>query len=187
MRLIIMKLVSIVGMAGSGKSEVAKVFEKHGFERVRFGDITDEEVRRRGLELNEENERLVRQALRKEHGMAAYAKLNLPKIDALLKSSDVVIDGLYSWEEYRLLRDKYGEDFHTVAVWAAPETRYQRLARRRVRPLTEAEAASRDIAEIENTNKGGPIAMADFTIANDASLQNLGKETEKVISTLKLG
>ena len=36
-----MKVVSIVGMAGSGKSEVAKVFENNGYEKVRFGDITD--------------------------------------------------------------------------------------------------------------------------------------------------
>ena len=179
-----MKVVSIVGMAGSGKSEVAKVFEKHGFKRVRFGDITDEEVRRRGLELNEENERLVRQALREEHGMAAYAKLNLPKIDALLQSSDVVVDGLYSWEEYTLLKGKYGGGFHTVAVWASPQTRYQRLAGRQIRPLTGEEAASRDIAEIENVNKGGPIAMANFTIVNDASLQDLVKETERVILTI---
>jgi len=46
-----MKLVSIVGMTGSGKSEVAKVFEENGFTRVRFGDITDEEIRKQGLEL----------------------------------------------------------------------------------------------------------------------------------------
>ncbi len=44
-----MKVVSIVGMAGSGKSEVAKVFENSGFVKVRFGDITDEEISRRGL------------------------------------------------------------------------------------------------------------------------------------------
>ena len=107
-----MKVVFIVGMAGSGKSEVAKVFEQHGYKRMRFGDITDEEVKKRGLALSEENERLVRQQLRKEHGMAAYAKLNLPKIEALLKSSDVVVDGLYSWEEYTLLKSKHGADFH---------------------------------------------------------------------------
>ena len=179
-----MKVVSIVGMAGSGKSEVAKVFEKHGYKRVRFGDVTDEEVRRRGLALNEQNERLVRQEMRKRHGMAAYATLNLPKIDALLKSSDVVVDGLYSWEEYSLLKSKYGADFHVVAVWASPKIRYQRLRRRRARPLTAAEAASRDVAEIEYTNKGGPIAMADFTIVNDASLKDLKKETEKIILSL---
>ena len=42
-------MVLIVGMAGSGKSEVANIFEENGFKRVRFGDITDDEVRRRGL------------------------------------------------------------------------------------------------------------------------------------------
>ena len=48
-----MKVVSVVGMTGSGKSEVARVFEESGFIRIRFGDITDEEVEKRGLELNE--------------------------------------------------------------------------------------------------------------------------------------
>jgi dephospho-CoA kinase len=179
-----MKVVSIVGMAGSGKSEVASVFERSGFKKIRFGDITDEEIRKRGLELNEENERNVRQQLRKEHGMAAYAKLNLPKIDALLKSSDVVVDGLYSWEEYTLLKSRYGDGFRVVAVWASPKTRYGRLSKRKVRPLTEEEAAGRDIAELESTNKGGPIAMADFTIINESSLEDLERETKKVISTL---
>lgn len=180
-----MKVVSIVGMPGSGKSEVARIFERHGFARVRFGDITDEEIRKRGLELNEENERCVRQQLREEHGMSAYAKLSLPRIDALLKSSDVVVDGLYSWEEYTLLKSRYGDNFHVVAVWASPKTRYDRLAKRPIRPLTADEAASRDIAEIENSNKGGPIAMADFTITNESSLLDLERETERVVSVLR--
>lgn len=131
-----MKVVSIVGMAGSGKSEVASVFQKSGFPRVRSGEITDEEVRRRGLDLNEMNERLVRQQLREEHGMAAYAKLSLPKIDRLLESGDAVVDGLYSWEEYVLVKDRYGDRFAVIAVWSCPDTRYQRLSKLPVRPLT---------------------------------------------------
>jgi dephospho-CoA kinase len=180
-----MKVVAIVGMAGAGKSEVARVFEKDGFRKVRFGDITDQEIKNRGLELNEENEHYVRQQLRKEHGMAAYAKLNLPRIDSSLKSSDVVVDGLYSWEEYTLLRERYGERFSAVAVWASTDTRHERLAHRAQRPLTPEEAASRDKEEIEKINKGGPIAMADFTIINEASLENLKGETERVLSALK--
>jgi dephospho-CoA kinase len=179
-----MQVVSIVGMAGSGKSEVAQVFEKNSFKKVRFGDITDEEIKKRGLELNEENERRVRQQLRQEHGMAAYAKLNLPRIDALLKLSNVVVDGLYSWEEYTLLKSRYGDNFHVVAVWASPGTRYERLGRRKVRPLTIEEAAGRDVAELENSSKGGPIAMADFTVVNESSLKDLEKQTEKVLATL---
>jgi dephospho-CoA kinase len=179
------KVVAIVGMAGAGKSEVARVFVQHGFKRVRFGDITDEKLRSSGLELNEENERCIRQRLRENYGMAAYAKLNLPKIDNALKSSNVVVDGLYSWEEYLLLKERYGEKLSVLAVWASPATRYARLAQRAERPLTFEEAASRDKSEIENINKGGPIAMADFVILNEASFEKLKTETERVISTLK--
>ena len=178
-------MVAIVGMAGSGKSEVARAFEKHGFTRIRFGDVTDEEVKKRGLALNEDNERRIRELLRKEHGMAAYAILNLPRIDSALKNSNVVVDGLYSWEEYTLLKDRYGADFDVVAVWASPETRYARLSNRAERPLTPAEAAGRDRTEIENTNKGGPIALADYTIINEASLSDLEEQANEVLARLK--
>lgn len=180
-----MKVISVVGMAGSGKSEVARIFENNGFAKVRFGDITDEEISKRGLELNEENERYIRRQLRKEHGMSAYAKLSLSRIDYLLESKDVVVDGLYSWEEYTLMKGCYGADFYVVAVWSSPEERYERLIKRQVRPLTMEEAVSRDIVEIEDTNKGGPIAMANFLIVNGSSLEDLKKQTEEVIAALK--
>lgn len=180
-----MKVVSIVGMSGSGKSEVARLFGDRGFTTVRFGDVTDEEVKKRGLELNEENERQVRELFREKYGMAAYAKLNLPRIDATLKNSDVVVDGLYSWEEYDYLKTYYGEDLVVVAVWASPKTRYARLSRRRIRPLAAKEASARDRAEIQNLNKGEPIAMADFTIINESSLTDLKKEVERAILKIK--
>jgi dephospho-CoA kinase len=161
------------------------VFEQNGFIRVRFGDVTDEEVKERGLELNEANERNIRELLRQEHGMSAYARLNLPRIDSALEHSNVVIDGLYSWEEYSFLKTCYGEDFWVVAVWSPPRTRYQRLTTRLERPLTLEEAANRDRAEIENINKGGPIAMADFTIINESSLKDLRGEAERIITRLR--
>jgi dephospho-CoA kinase len=180
-----MKIVSIVGMAGAGKSELARLFERKGFVRIRFGDITDDEVRKRGLELNEVNERSVRELLRKEHGMAAYARLNLSRIETALETSNVVIDGLYSWEEYSFLKDHFGEDMYLVAVWASPAIRYTRLGRRRRRPLTPEEAAGRDRAEIEKLNKGGPIAIADFLVINESGLDDLARQTEQVMSELR--
>ena len=180
-----MKVAAIVGLAGSGKSEVAAILEERGFFRVRFGDLTDREIERRGLELTPENERRVRELLRAEHGMAAYAELNIPRIDSALPKTNVVVDGLYSWEEYTLLKARYREDFSMLAVWASPKTRYQRLAERRVRSLTPEEAFARDAAEIENINKGGPIAMADFTIINESSLADLRRETERIIEALQ--
>ena len=180
-----MKVVSIVGMAGAGKSEVARLFQENGFTRIRFGDVTDQEIRKRGLELNEKNERQIRELLRQEQGMAAYAKLNLPAIDSALKHSDAVIDGLYSWEEYTFLKSYYGEDFYVLAFCVSPGSMYARLSSRLDRRLTLEEATGRDKAEIENSNKGGPIAMADFTIINEASLEDLKKAVKTIISRLR--
>ena len=72
-----------------------------------------------------------------------------------------------------------------VAVWSSPTLRYGRLANREERPLTKEEAASRDEAEIKKLNKSGPIAMADFTIKNEATLKDLRREVKKVISALR--
>jgi dephospho-CoA kinase len=180
-----MKVIAVVGMAGSGKSEIARFFNAKGYTTVRFGEITDEAVRQQGLPLIEENERPVRERIRREHGMEAYAKLSVPKIDNALKSRNVVVDGLYSWEEYIYLKDYYKDQFMVVAVWASPQDRYKRLGNRKNRPLTLQQAVSRDRAEIENLNKGGPICMADFTILNTGSISDLKKQVERIAARLR--
>jgi dephospho-CoA kinase len=183
-----MKIVSIVGMAGAGKSEVSRVFERNGYTRIRFGDVTDEEMKKRNLEPNEANERLVRESLR-EGGCEAYARLNQPRIERALNPSQgegrVVIDGLYSWEEFIYLKELYGDNLYLVAVWSSPKTRYARLAKRAQRPFTPEQAAQRDKSELENLAKGGPIAMADFTIVNESSRQELIREAERIVSIIK--
>jgi dephospho-CoA kinase len=180
-----MKVVAVVGMTGSGKSEVTRFFGEKGFIAVRFGDVTDEAVKKQGLPLTEENERPAREAIRREHGMAAYAVLSVPRIDAALKAGNVVVDGLYSWEEYLYLKEHYRDSFFVVGVWSSPQDRYKRLGTRKVRPLTPEQAAGRDRAEIENLNKGGPIAMADFTILNDADMGVLKKSVERIAARLR--
>ena len=178
-------VIAIVGMPGAGKSEVATVFDREGFACVHFGEVTLEEMVRRGLPVTEANERQVREALRAEHGMAAYALLNVPKIDAALQGSSVVADGVYSWEEYALLKERYGQQMVTVAVVASPGTRELRLGLRPVRPLSSEELASRDRSEIENINKGGPIAMADITLVNEGSVEDLERQVLIVAEGLK--
>jgi dephospho-CoA kinase len=117
--------------------------------------------------------------------MAAYAILNKPKIDAALKTSNVVVDGLYSWEEYLFLKESYGNNLYVIAVFSSPDTRHSRLAARKIRGLTKEESYGRDKVEIENINKGGPIAMADYTIINESTMENLIAETDKIISRVK--
>jgi len=186
------KVVCIVGMAGAGKSLVADEIVKQGFKYLRFGQITLDRVKEMGLEANEENEKKIREGLRKEYGMGAFALLNIPKIDELLKKFNVVVDGLYSWSEYKILKERYGESMSVVAVFAPPKLRYERLKNRivendekkRFRPLTEEEAKARDFAEIENIEKGGPIVMADFTILNTRTIDELKEKVKEFLISI---
>jgi dephospho-CoA kinase len=180
-----MKVVSIVGMAGAGKSEVARVFEEAGYARIRFGDVTEEEIKKRGLLSGEASERYIRELLRKEYGMVAYAVLNLPKIETAMRKSNVVIDGLYSWEEFTFLKDRLEDAFYVVAVCAPPRVRYARLSERPVRRLTFEEARERDRSEIENLNKAGPIAMADYMLLNDSTIDALVSRAKEIIRELE--
>jgi len=101
-------IIAFVGMAGSGKSVGVEALVGRGFSKVYFGGITLEEVEKRGMEDNANNEKMVREELRKEYGMGAYAVLSLPKIEKFLdEGKDVVIDGLYSWSEYKILKEKF--------------------------------------------------------------------------------
>jgi len=188
------KIVCVSGMCGAGKSIISDFFVKNSFQFIRFGQITLDEVKKRNLEVNESNERLIREEFRTKYGMAAYATLNLPKFDELIKNGNVVADGLYSWEEYKVLKEHFGEAMVLIAVWAPPELRYERISTRisnlddkdlRHRSFTKEEAKARDYAELENLNKGGPIAMADFTIVNDKDIGFLNKQIKEVYNRIK--
>ena len=180
------KIVFIVGMAGSGKSIVSDQLVKRGFAYVRFGQIIIDEIKKQGLETNETNEKMIREQLRQKHGMGALATLNLLKFDEYLKNSPVVGDGLYSWTEYKILKEKYGDVMHVLAVYAPAKLRYERLENRavindpdsRFRSIPKEKSKLRDYSEIENIEKGGPIAMADFTIINTGAIEDTKRQLD---------
>ena len=67
------RLVAIVGMCGAGKSDATDWFVERGWDRIYFGQVTMDELKREGLPVTPENERYEREKLRREYGMAAYA------------------------------------------------------------------------------------------------------------------
>jgi len=110
-------------MTGAGKTFASDYFMEKGFRYLRFGQIVLDEVKKRGLEPIESNERPIREEFRNKYGMAAMAKLNLSNFRKLLKKGNVIGDGLYSFEEYKLLKKKFGQRFITIAVYAPPAIR----------------------------------------------------------------
>jgi dephospho-CoA kinase len=183
-------ILTFVGMPGSGKSScVDYLMQKNpGLPPVLyFGGITVDEVKRRGQDVNEANERAVREELRRTEGRDSYAHRIAKKIDNYIEEGHnrIVVDGLYMWPEYKVFKNKYADQAVIVAVAAPRSLRHARLAHRPVRPLTAEEVNSRDYAEIENMEKGGPIANADYTLTNAGSIEDLFKQLEDVLKEIE--
>ena len=179
------RALALVGMTGSGKTLCAKYLEERGFFQYRFGSIVVDEVMRRGWQVSPEAERVVREEFRQNEGINAIAKRAMPYLqEALRTHQSVVIDGLYGFGEYKLLHQELGADMIVVAVVSPRWMRYQRLASRIERPLTAVEAEARDYAEIETLEKGGPIAIADFTLMNDGEAAATLAQLDQLIDAL---
>lgn len=177
------KIIALVGMCGSGKSVVCEHLENLGYKKVYFGGVTMDKLKETGLDVTPENEKIMREKLRKEYGMAAYAILLLPKIKELSKDYNVVLDGLYSWDELKILNKEFS-NMKVVSLITDKKIRYERLSVREFRPLTNEEAKNRDIAEIENLAKGGPISYADYFVFNNGTKEETIKRVNEIIESI---
>ena len=179
------KAVAVVGMCGSGKSVLCDYFCENGWQKVYFGGVTMNELKKSGMEITEANERAMRENLRKQYGMGAFAILLKEEILTKLQTSNVVLDGLYSWSEYLILKELLGENLVLLAIVTNCSVRKARLAKRHIRPLTATEVDKRDQAEIENSEKGGPIAKADYYVVNNGTEAELKAQFNKFLNSLK--
>ncbi len=179
------KLIAVVGMSGVGKSVVTEYLESKGYTKLYFGGITYKLMEKEGIPRSDDGktEKEFREKLRKEHGPECYAKFLDPEIEEALKKGDVVLDGLYSWYEYTYLIKKY--DFlKLVCVVADKDLRYERVAARPDRPFDKDAIVYRDLSEIENLYKGGPIAYADYYILNNSTKENVINRIDEILEKL---
>ena len=178
------KIIAVVGMCGSGKSVAVDEFEKRGWHKIYFGAATFIKMKELGLEINEENERKTREMLRASGDKGIYAKIFLPEIEKYFKEGNVVIESLYAWSEYKIVKEKFGDAFEVLCIATDAPLRRERLKTRDYRPMDEATSTSRDYSEIENIEKGGPIGIADHYILNNGTMEEFQKEVIKYIESL---
>ena len=181
-------VIAVVGLPGAGKTEATTRFVEQQFVRVGFNDIFYEEFDRWGLERNETNEQFVRVEMRNKFGRTILAERALPIIEqALHEGKHVLIESLYAWWDYTFLKERLGERFKTLAIYAPPALRYARLAVRPERPYSEELAHSRDYAQIESLQQAGPIAMADWTIQSTGTKEELHAAVDALIQVIVQG
>lgn len=181
------KILAIVGLTGSGKSEVVNYITEKGIPKVYFGGIVLDAMTEAGLEHTQENEKPFREELRRKEGNDFVVNRIVTQLKGLVDAGQrrIVADGLYTWTEYKVLKREFPGELTVVAVVAPKNIRHRRLTTRPIRPLTIEEANGRDWAEIENLEKGGPIAIADFYLDNRGNLDDLHAQIDAVISETK--
>jgi dephospho-CoA kinase len=173
-----------VGLAGSGKSSAVEYLTEKGYPKIYFGGIMYNEMRKAGIQPGDwEPEQKFREELREKEGKGVIAKFATKEARDLINAGQrrIIFDGLYSWSEYKVLKHEFPGEMTVLAVVTPKHQRYQRMANRPERPMTSQEIDERDWAEIENLEKGGPIAIADYFVHNDKDLDSLHKQLDEVL------
>lgn len=177
------RLLALVGMPGAGKTEAVDYVASKGWPKVYFGGIVYDEMKQAGVEITAESQQAFREQLRAQKGKDYIARRAIEEIRKLIAAGqhNIVLDGVYSWSEYKALKHEFHHEFEVIAVVAPKHIRHHRLANRPERPFTEEEATHRDFTEIENIEKGGPIAIADHYVVNTGSLEDLHHKIDDIM------
>lgn len=165
-------VVGVAGMPGAGKATVKEMVQKMGYSVVVMGDEIREEAKRRKLEPTPENIGMVMLKLREEEGPYTVAKRCIPKIEKA-KGKVVIVDGIRSPHEVEEFKRRF-PNFTLIAIHASPETRFQRLFRRKRSddPKSWETFMERDLREL-NVGLGNAIATADYMIVNEGTKAQL--------------
>jgi dephospho-CoA kinase len=180
------KIVAFVGLPGAGKSSAVDYLKAKNYPSVYFGGVVLNAMDDVGLEHTPENEKKFREELREREGKDFIVNRIVTQIKNLIEAGQhrIIADGLYTWTEYKVLKREFPGELSVVAIVTPKHLRHHRLSQRPIRPLTEREANQRDWAEIENLEKGGPIAIADHYIINDGDITQLEKQVDKELGII---
>jgi dephospho-CoA kinase len=173
-------VIGLAGMPGSGKSLVVETAQQEGYAVVVMGDVVREETQKRRLELNPKNIGKVMLELRKTGGNSVIAEKCVPKI-LQQESSKVIVDGLRSLHETDAFKVHFAK-FSLMAVHASPETRFNRLYRRRRSDDPDGwelfhEREARELS----VGLGDAIAMAEYLIINESNRESTRAKVREVL------
>ena len=182
------KILAIVGMSGAGKSVVVDYLTEKGYPKVYFGGMIYREMDKRGIERTEDgsSERDFREMIRETEGKDWIVRQVIEEVKDLVAAGQrrIILDGVYSWTEYKALKHEFPGSLTFLGVVADKPLRYNRVSKRAKRPFDQIAIKERDRSEIENLEKGGPIAAADYYVLNNGSVENLKENIDDILSKI---
>jgi dephospho-CoA kinase len=184
---ILLKVLILTGMPGSGKSCAVELAKQKGIPVFRMGDAVWAEVRSRGLELENEVVGKIANEMRQTHGPGIWAQRTVELVRKAKPSKLIIIDGCRSHAELEIFQKEFGSDLQVVAIIATQKTRFQRLkARSRQDDIkTLADLKARDQREVK-WGLDKVIKIAKIKVRNEGTekelKQNMGHLIDQMLN-----
>lgn len=176
-------IIGLTGKNAGGKGIVAEYLKKRSFYYFSLSDVIREEIEKRGKEITRELLIRVGNELRTKYGASILAERVLSKLE---NDKNYVIDSIRHPKEIEVLR-KDGS-CKLLNIDASEEIRFQRIKKRGREndPKTfedfllfeEKESFNRE--EVKQQVEKCQV-MADFTIINDGSLEELYEKVNRIV------
>jgi len=177
-------IIGITGSFGSGKGTVVEyLVSQKGFTHYSVSKFLTEKIVRRGKTVDRNEMTKIANEIRTKNGPDYIVKKLFKK--AVSENKNVVIESIRNPEEARFIKNNGG---YLFSVDANQKTRYQRI---KLRASEKDSVSFREfkLQEKKESNSTNPnaqnlsicMAMADFKIQNNLSINNLTKKVEKII------
>lgn len=180
-------IIGVTGTNGAGKGTVVEYLIQKGFQHYWVREFLVEEIKKRGLPVNRSSMRDVANDLRRTHGPSyviemLYARAKGSGGNALIESVRVLGEANFLHEHGVML----------IAVDADRKVRYERSIARssetdKVDFDTWVKEEEREWANTAEWDMDvvGVMKIADFTITNNGTLEELHTQIDKVLERIK--
>jgi dephospho-CoA kinase len=179
-----MKVIGVIGRNGSGKDEVLRYLrDRHGVPFVSTGDIVREIAAGEGRTPDRSTLQEISHSYFRKYGQGCFVKMLAEKIRG--KGWPVAgISGVRSPQDVRTMKEMLGPSFVLVEVSVTdPRVRFERMRQRGEERDTDSyqRFLDQDSGEEQLFHVEEAAMMADCSLTNDGSLQDLHRKIEDLV------